>query len=65
MNRIISIVLLSLVFLAVSGQKNSGKARLFSQLEENMHNYAIDIVNARETTDLVCPTMEPISSPVR
>ena len=51
MNRFISIVILSLVFLAVSGQKKSGKAQLFSQLEENMHNYAIDIVNARESTD--------------
>ena len=51
MNRFISIVILSLVFLAVSGQKNSGKSQLFSQLEENMHNYAIDIVNARESTD--------------
>ena len=51
MNRLFSSILLSILFLAVSAQKNSAKSNFFSQLEENMHNYAIDIVNAREATD--------------
>ena len=51
MNRIYFIFIFCALFLSISAQKNSAKFQLLTQLEENMRNYAIDIVNARETTD--------------
>src|ERR1700712_2461817 len=46
------LIAICLCFVSLQAQRRvPASVQLLSQLEENMHNYAVDIVNAPETAD--------------